>query len=266
MIRSTEATGLAGAWRPLTLAVSVLLLILLLPLVPARAVDGSIGYDIAVSKSGAGTGTVASNPTGIACGSTCQARFSFASSVELSARADAGSRFVGWTGSCTGSGACVVDPPTDGLPASVGAEFEKVPAAKPSIRLLGKPTVRSLRVRIGCGGPDACRLQISVQLVQAGQVSMSCCKAGWDIKTSTKLSAGAGVTALADEASRIVNLQAGAPGRALRKGGPKQKNWGLARRLVIRVRNTATGLSSKVAIKEKGICSWCPREPKKGTK
>ena len=198
MIRSTEAPGLAGRRRLLILAFSALLLIPLWPLSSGSFAGGSVGYDITVSKSGAGTGTVVSDPAGIDCGSTCQAGFSLASSVELSAQADAGSRFVGWTGACTGSEACVVDPPLDGLPVSVGAEFQKVPAAKPTIRLLGKPTARSLRVRIGCGGPDACRLQLSIQLVQAGKVTMTCCKPHYDVKTNKPVLAEASRSALVD--------------------------------------------------------------------
>lgn len=265
MIRSTEATDLAGACCPLTLAVSVLLLIVLGPLASGSSAGnpagGSVGYNVTVGKSGVGSGKVVSSPAGIDCGSTCQAGFRLGSSVELSARADAGSRFVGWTGACTGSGACVVDPPSDGLAASVGAEFEKVPAAKPTIRLLGKPTVRSLRVRIGCGGPDACRLQLSVQLVQAGEVTMTCCKPTYDVEANKKLSLGAGGTAPADEAAMVVNLQAGAPGRTLRAQLQRHRRIPSAL-LVVRVRNTATGLSSGMAINRKGIPGGSGKPPK----
>jgi hypothetical protein len=48
-------------------------------------------------------GTVTSSPVGISCGSTCGAEFNTGSSVTLTAKAASGSRFVGWSGACTGT-------------------------------------------------------------------------------------------------------------------------------------------------------------------
>jgi hypothetical protein len=61
-----------------------------------------------VSKSGTGTGSVTSSPAGIDCGATCPAGFDYGTVVGLTATPDAGSMFVGWTGDCTGTGACNV--------------------------------------------------------------------------------------------------------------------------------------------------------------
>ncbi|MEP7156194.1 MAG: InlB B-repeat-containing protein [Betaproteobacteria bacterium] len=58
-----------------------------------------------VTPSGAGTGTVTSSPAGINCGGTCSASYALNSSVSLSAVANTGSVFAGWTGSCSGSAA-----------------------------------------------------------------------------------------------------------------------------------------------------------------
>jgi hypothetical protein len=64
---------------------------------------------LSVNKSGAGSGTITSNPTGIDCGLTCSASFSYGSSVTLSAAASPGSIFGGWSGGgCSGTGACTV--------------------------------------------------------------------------------------------------------------------------------------------------------------
>jgi hypothetical protein len=64
-------------------------------------------YPVSVTKSGAGTGTVTSLPTGINCGPTltCAADFLFGSTVGLTADADPGAYFSGWTGACAGQGA-----------------------------------------------------------------------------------------------------------------------------------------------------------------
>jgi hypothetical protein len=81
---------------------------------------------LSVTKAGGGAGTVTSGPTGIDCGSTCSAQFLENSTVTLSAAPAAGSTFAGWSGACTGSGACSV--PMSGAK-SVTASFESGPVA-----------------------------------------------------------------------------------------------------------------------------------------
>jgi hypothetical protein len=54
-----------------------------------------------IGTAGTGTGTVLSSPAGIDCGTTCAADFPAASQVTLTAVADAGSAFVGWSSACT---------------------------------------------------------------------------------------------------------------------------------------------------------------------
>ncbi len=58
------------------------------------------------TREGPGSGAVGSNPSGIACGTTCSATFASGTSVTLTATAAAGSIFDGWSGACTGTGAC----------------------------------------------------------------------------------------------------------------------------------------------------------------
>jgi hypothetical protein len=66
-------------------------------------------YTLTVTKSGTGTGTVTSNPSGIACGATCGYDFAYPTLVTLTAVADAGSTFAGWSGEgCSGTGPCQV--------------------------------------------------------------------------------------------------------------------------------------------------------------
>jgi hypothetical protein len=62
---------------------------------------------LTIVKSGTGSGTVTSSPTGINCGSTCTYQFSSGSSVTLTATPDASSTFSGWLGGATGSGSTV---------------------------------------------------------------------------------------------------------------------------------------------------------------
>jgi len=63
-------------------------------------------YSLTVTKAGTGAGTVASSPSGIACGATCSASYPSGTTVTLTATAAAGSSFSGWSGACVGTGAC----------------------------------------------------------------------------------------------------------------------------------------------------------------
>jgi hypothetical protein len=62
-----------------------------------------------IGKLGTGSGTVTSTPPGINCGSTCQANFTTGTNIVLTALADAGSTFFGWSGGgCSGTGPCAI--------------------------------------------------------------------------------------------------------------------------------------------------------------
>ena len=63
---------------------------------------------LTVGKSGTGSGSVASSPAGIDCGSTCSHTYAYGTSVTLTATARAGSRFAGWAGNCSGQTTCTL--------------------------------------------------------------------------------------------------------------------------------------------------------------
>src|SRR6185436_18374551 len=71
-----------------------------------------------------GTGKITSNPVGIDCGDTCGTHFAKDSQIVLTAVADSGSTFAGWTGACAGvgRGPCTV---TMGSDQTVNASFTK---------------------------------------------------------------------------------------------------------------------------------------------
>jgi hypothetical protein len=72
---------------------------------PATAVP----HLLTVTSGGDGTGSVTSSPAGIDCGSTCSHAFVAGSLITLTATADSGSTFTGWSGGgCSGNGNCVV--------------------------------------------------------------------------------------------------------------------------------------------------------------
>jgi len=71
-------------------------------------VGSSAPATLTVVKDGTGRGTVTSAPAGINCGVDCSEQYSTTTQVTLSATAAAGSVFTGWSGACSGTGACVV--------------------------------------------------------------------------------------------------------------------------------------------------------------
>jgi len=84
----------------------------------------SIGYPLTVTKSGTGTGTVTSSPSGINCGSDCGQGYLNGTPVTLTAAPDAGSNFSGWSGACTGTDPCNL---TIDSPKNVTATFLPAP-------------------------------------------------------------------------------------------------------------------------------------------
>jgi PASTA domain/Divergent InlB B-repeat domain len=95
-----------------------------------------------VTKAGPGTGTVTSSPAGINCGGTCVATFANGTSVSLSERPGARSRFVGWSGDCSGRSACVLSMTANH---SVKATFAKALAPPSCIvpKVVGKSLAKA---------------------------------------------------------------------------------------------------------------------------
>src|SRR5207245_9347657 len=83
-------------------------------------VHSSAPFTLSVTLAGGGTGTVVSNPSAINCPPTCSATFHTGSQVALTATPDTGFTFTGWSGACTGTGSCNVNPDNG---ASVTATF-----------------------------------------------------------------------------------------------------------------------------------------------
>ena len=64
---------------------------------------------LAIAKTGVGSGIVTSDPPGIDCSDDCSVWFARDTAVTLDATADPGSEFGGWSGGgCSGTGSCRV--------------------------------------------------------------------------------------------------------------------------------------------------------------
>lgn len=70
--------------------------------------NGGDEATLMVSRTGTGTGTVASRGGEIQCGGTCEATVAVGTSIMLTATQDATATFVGWSGACSGTGDCTV--------------------------------------------------------------------------------------------------------------------------------------------------------------
>jgi predicted outer membrane repeat protein len=65
-------------------------------------------YQLSVTKAGSGRGVITSSPTGINCGNTCSMFLEEGSKIAMTAKADNGSKFTGWSSACSGDGNCEV--------------------------------------------------------------------------------------------------------------------------------------------------------------
>jgi uncharacterized delta-60 repeat protein len=87
-------------------------------------------HTITATTSGSGGGSVHSDPGGISCtgsGSGCSASFPAGSTLDLLATPDNTSLFTGWSGACSGTGACQL---IVSGPASVTADFTSMPPVR----------------------------------------------------------------------------------------------------------------------------------------
>lgn len=110
-----------------------------------------------VSLAGSGTGTV-SGP-GIACPGTCSTTYAQPQGATLTATPAAGSRFVGWSGACSGTSACtlpvaVTDQVTATFDPSAGplrrGARSRRPCVVPNLRHVTLRAARTLLVRRHC--------------------------------------------------------------------------------------------------------------------
>ncbi|MFT6733408.1 MAG: hypothetical protein ACJAS9_001595 [Polaribacter sp.] len=106
--------------------------------------------DLNVTLDGAGSGQVTSTPAGISCGNDCSQSFSGSTNVTLQETAQAGSSFNGWSGDCSGMGACSFDM---SVGRNVTAQFivDTTPTENDlTVTVIGQGSVTSSPVGIDC--------------------------------------------------------------------------------------------------------------------
>jgi uncharacterized repeat protein (TIGR02543 family) len=170
-------------------------------------------YTLTVGKNGTGSGTVTSSPAGISCGATCSQAYTQGTGVTLTPTAATGSTFAGWSGDCSGTGACTVTmsqarsvtatfnlnlPPVVGVPPSV-------PASGLFCGVQHRGKCNGIKVKTAFTGPGNAVWQFgvynpnpghssaraaAVKLLALGQVKRRITKAG-TVTVVFKLKAGA---------------------------------------------------------------------------
>jgi uncharacterized repeat protein (TIGR01451 family) len=153
---------------------------------PSASLNGVGSATLTVQN--AGGGTVTSTPAGIDCGATCSATFT-STPVVLTATPDPTHAFAGWSGACSGSGACSA--PVDRANVAVTATFLELAADLSLLSLVGTPDPVLLgsdvtyTIRVHNAGPDAApatmvtdTLAASATFASAAASQGSCSSAG----------------------------------------------------------------------------------------
>ncbi len=149
-----------------------------LPFGNDRPATPSSTKTLTVSLGGTGAGSVSSSPPGIACGATCSAAFTNGALVTLTASPSPGSTFSGWSGDCSGTGACTV---TMSAARSVTASFQASNVQSLSVGLTGNGsgTVTSSPAGISCGATCVAGFPGGTAVVLTATASPGSSFAGW---------------------------------------------------------------------------------------
>jgi hypothetical protein len=137
-----------------------------------------VTYTLTANKAGNGSGTVTSNPAGIACGSDCSQSYNSGTAVTLTARPASDSTFASWSGCNSTSGiTCLV---TVNQAKTVTATFNKVTyLLTVGKRGNGTGTVTSSPSGINCGGDCTHRYNHGTVVTLTATARSDSVFAGW---------------------------------------------------------------------------------------
>ena len=113
----------------------------------SRSVTANFVATYTLTVTNGGGGLVTSSPAGISCGGDCTEDYADGTMVTLTATPDANFQFGGWSGACSGTGACVV---TMDQVRNVSAGF--VALYTLDVTVSGNGSVTSSPVGISCNG------------------------------------------------------------------------------------------------------------------
>ena len=132
---------------------------------------------LTVAKAGTGAGAVNSTPAGIACGADCSESVVPGTQLTLTASPSIGSTFTGWSGGCTGTGACTVSVSAATM---VTATFEAAPVMLTVSKAgTGAGSVSSTPVGITCGADCSESVTPGSQLTLTATTTTGSTFTGW---------------------------------------------------------------------------------------
>lgn len=142
-----------------------------------KDVTARFTFRLSVVRAGNGAGSVSANVGNISCGSTCQADYDANTEVTLNAAPGSTSVFSGWSGACSGTGACVV---SMDLAKSVTATFtNNVVALNVSRTGTGSGSVNSSPVGIDCGASCSVGFLFGTQVTLSATPAPGSTFSGW---------------------------------------------------------------------------------------
>ncbi|MEZ4404644.1 MAG: hypothetical protein R3B06_31780 [Kofleriaceae bacterium] len=137
----------------------------------------ALNYSLVVTRTGTGTGAVSSIPAGISCGADCDETYAANAVVTLTATADPSSTFTGWSGACTGTGACTV---TMDAAKTVAATFQlRQHVLTASVGGTGTGTITSSPLGINCGAACTATFDHGTVVALTATAGATSAFAGW---------------------------------------------------------------------------------------
>ena len=147
----------------------------------AQEASSAFLEQIAVSRSGSGSGTVTSTPDGIACGKACTHGYAYGTSVNLTTKAAKGSKFAGWSGACAGTQSCAV---TTDDNVAVNAKFALKPCVVPNVA--GK-SLKAAKLAIKKALCSVGKIKVASSKVKKGHVISQRPRHGKRVKQHTRI-------------------------------------------------------------------------------
>ena len=202
------------------------------------------GQSINVSTSGAGTGTVTSDPVGINCPGGCEAELNSGASVTLTATPETGSAFAGWSGGgCSGTGFCQV---ILNSATTVNAEFVPAPVPlKAAVTAAATGAAVDASSLTGGSAAGASAPKLGKASPRGAIVALEATVSGPGTLTAAADGLKPARASVADAGSVTLRLRLGASGK---KALAKRANHRLALRVAVTFRpsdGAAAGAASK---------------------
>jgi hypothetical protein len=191
--------------------------------------SGPSEFALTVSLAGTGSGTVTSSPAGINCGIDCSDAYASGTEVTLTAASATGSTFSGWSGACTGTGACKV---TMSATRSVTATFTKESTPPPPgpgtavVASTAKVKGGKALLKLTCTGEGACKgsLKLTAKIKSGGKTkNLTIGKASFSLAAGAKKTIKVKLSGPAKKAVAKKPLKAKVKGSGVRSSTVKLK-------------------------------------------